>query len=238
MAAWCPRSPCCRAVLVVARPDGVCPAEPPAGIQRSGIVAVVDTARTPAMAAVAGRCPTCGVHPSGVVRVRPSGVRPSGVRSPTKEKLGFWTRRRAFEQVRHGSNIQLLSYSLVESSSGGPAVWCPPVQRPALWCPSRRSGRLVSTRPVSSRLVSARRSGRVRLVPPQAVALETRSRRPGDRDHRNGARSVGGRAVGRFGRRPRRPGAGDAAEVARWPVGVGDGPGPSWVTAAAAALDR
>ena len=34
----------------------------------------------------------------------------------TKEKLGFWTRRRAFEQVRHGSNIQLLSYSLVTAS--------------------------------------------------------------------------------------------------------------------------
>jgi hypothetical protein len=33
----------------------------------------------------------------------------------TKEKPGFWTRRRAFDQVRHGSNIQLLSYSLVGS---------------------------------------------------------------------------------------------------------------------------
>jgi hypothetical protein len=31
----------------------------------------------------------------------------------TKEKPGFWTRRMAFEQVRHGSNIQLLSFSLV-----------------------------------------------------------------------------------------------------------------------------
>jgi hypothetical protein len=31
----------------------------------------------------------------------------------TKERPGFWTRRRAFEQVRHGSNIQLLSFSLV-----------------------------------------------------------------------------------------------------------------------------
>ena len=51
-------------------------------------VAVVDTARTPAMASVAGRCPACGVHPSAVVvRVRrsgrpvsrASGVHPSGV---------------------------------------------------------------------------------------------------------------------------------------------------------------
>jgi hypothetical protein len=31
----------------------------------------------------------------------------------TKAKPGFWTRRRPFAQVRHGSNIQLLSYSLV-----------------------------------------------------------------------------------------------------------------------------
>jgi hypothetical protein len=29
-----------------------------------------------------------------------------------KEKPGFWTGRRPFEQVRDGSNIQLLSYSL------------------------------------------------------------------------------------------------------------------------------
>jgi putative peptide maturation dehydrogenase len=36
--------------------------------------------------------------------------------STTKEKPGFWTRRRAFEQVRHGSNIQLLSFSLVTDS--------------------------------------------------------------------------------------------------------------------------
>src|SRR5215211_2997838 len=34
-------------------------------------------------------------------------------RPVTKEKPGFWTRRRVFEQVRRGSNIQLLSFSLV-----------------------------------------------------------------------------------------------------------------------------
>jgi hypothetical protein len=42
----------------------------------------------------------------------------------TKEKPGCWTRRMAFAQVRDGSNIQLLPYSLVvrpevESRSGG-----------------------------------------------------------------------------------------------------------------------
>jgi hypothetical protein len=31
----------------------------------------------------------------------------------TKEEPGFWTRRRAFVQVKRGSNIQLLSFSLV-----------------------------------------------------------------------------------------------------------------------------
>jgi hypothetical protein len=31
----------------------------------------------------------------------------------TKENPGCWTRRRAFAQVRHGSNIQLFPYSLV-----------------------------------------------------------------------------------------------------------------------------
>jgi hypothetical protein len=33
----------------------------------------------------------------------------------TKGKPGCWTCRRAFEQVRHGTNIQLLSYSLVNA---------------------------------------------------------------------------------------------------------------------------
>jgi hypothetical protein len=34
----------------------------------------------------------------------------------TKEKAGYWTRRRAFAQVRRGQNIQLLPFSLV-------AIW-------------------------------------------------------------------------------------------------------------------
>jgi hypothetical protein len=33
----------------------------------------------------------------------------------TKGKPGFWTHRRAFEQVKYGSNIQLLPYSLVSA---------------------------------------------------------------------------------------------------------------------------
>jgi hypothetical protein len=44
-----------------------------------------------------------------------------------KEKPGLWTRRMAFAHVRHGSNIQLLPYSLV--SALGPL--CTPACRPA-----------------------------------------------------------------------------------------------------------
>jgi hypothetical protein len=40
----------------------------------------------------------------------PLGASYNGV---TKENPGFWTRRRTFAQVRHGSNIQLLPHSLV-----------------------------------------------------------------------------------------------------------------------------
>jgi len=38
---------------------------------------------------------------------------PASSVSVTKEKPGFWTRRKAFEQVRRSSNIHLLPYSLV-----------------------------------------------------------------------------------------------------------------------------
>jgi hypothetical protein len=58
----------------------------------------------------------------------------------TKEKPGCWTHQRAFAQVRHDSNIQLLSFSLVSSW-----VWVTPRMRenggglPAdVWCSWRR----------------------------------------------------------------------------------------------------
>jgi hypothetical protein len=46
-----------------------------------------------------------GVHPGGLSFVSGHAI--------TKENPGCWTRRRTFAQVRHGSNIQLLPYSLV-----------------------------------------------------------------------------------------------------------------------------
>jgi hypothetical protein len=92
--------------------------------------------------------------------------------------------------------------------SGGPAVRCPAVRCPAGCCPPRRSGR-------------------VRLVPPQAVALGTRSR--GRAPYITGTgRGMGapaswsGSIDGRAG-----PDAGDAVGVACWSVadpgrGVGE----------------
>jgi hypothetical protein len=41
----------------------------------------------------------------------------------TKEKAGCWTRRRTSAQVRHGSNIQLLSYSLVTARDATALGW-------------------------------------------------------------------------------------------------------------------
>jgi hypothetical protein len=108
-------------VAVVARPDGVCPAERPADIQRSGIVALVDPARTPATASVAGRCPASGVpHPvssSGIRRSSRPVSSPSGVRSP-----GFVVQVSG-GPVACGPPVRC------------PALWCPPGQRPAGWCP-------------------------------------------------------------------------------------------------------
>ena len=49
---------------------------------------------------------------------RRASSRPRMRRLP-KENPGCWTRRTAFAQVRHGSNIQLLPFSLVSSQHGG-----------------------------------------------------------------------------------------------------------------------
>jgi hypothetical protein len=50
-------------------------------------------------------------------------AQPSGTTSELpKEKAERWTRWRAFAQVRHSSNIQLLPYSLVEAAAIGVVV--------------------------------------------------------------------------------------------------------------------
>jgi hypothetical protein len=119
--------------------------------------------------------------------------------------------------------------------SGCPAVWClaRPVSSPSvsghLGSSSgvRRSGRLLSTRPASGRLLFRPcPSGRVRLVPRQAVALGPgrcggatfttgTGRGPGGLPRRRAARSTAGEAWTRA-TLPR-------ARVGQW--GVGGGPG-------------
>jgi hypothetical protein len=186
-----------------------------AGIQRSGAVAVVDTARTPPWR----RSPVSGMRrpPSRfVVRdpaVQPSGVQP--VRCPGRP-------------VCPASPVS----GHPGSSSGGPAIHpgCrPPVQRPAPWrppvrcppvrCPPVRCPAVCCPPPSVRSRPSPRTSG---------GGIGTRSRRPGNRYHRNGSRSLwvaapsGGWVDGRAALR-----AGDAAEVARWSVGVSVAdPGP------------
>jgi hypothetical protein len=170
----------------------------PAGIQRSGVVAVVDTAGTPAMASVGGPRPPCAVHHP----VRRPGSGCPTVRCPT----------------RLVSSRPVSGHLGSSPGSGGPAVCCPPIQRPALWCPPvQRPAGCCPPRP----------SGRVHLVPHQAVALGTRSVRRRNRHHRNGPRSrwaaapLSGSVDGpsRPGRRRR---CGGRALVSR---GVGGGPG-------------
>jgi hypothetical protein len=104
----CPRRPCCCAVLVVARRDGVCLEERPAGIERSGVAAVVDTASRQATASIAAVQHAVSTRPGS--GVRDPAVQPSGVRSPGV----------VVQRVRHS------------------AVCCPPIQRPAVCCPAVR----------------------------------------------------------------------------------------------------
>jgi hypothetical protein len=167
------------------------------------------------LASVGGPHPACGVHPSGFV-VRGPAVRPAGVQSVRCPVT--WCRR---------------------PGSGGPAGWCPPVQRPLSGVhPSSVQPSGVQPVRCPARPVSApRRSGRVRLLPPMAVAFGTRSRRRGDRHHRNGSRSLW---------LPRRRAARSTAQEAwgratlprsRWSVGVG-GRTRAGLGAGAAALDR
>src|SRR5215218_3298065 len=52
----------------------------------------------------------------GAAHLACPGVPAATVPCVTKENPGCWTHRRAFAQVRHGSNIQLLPYSLVAAT--------------------------------------------------------------------------------------------------------------------------
>jgi hypothetical protein len=105
----------------------------------SGVVAVVDNPRTPAVASVAGPRPPCGVRPSGFV-VRDPAVQPSGVQ-PVRCPV---TRVR-----RQGSGGPDGRCPPVRCPAAWcPAAWCPAAWRPAAWRPPRPSGRV---RPVHLR---------------------------------------------------------------------------------------
>jgi hypothetical protein len=197
------------------------PAKASSRHQWSGVVAVVGTAGTPAMASVSGPRPACSVHPSRfVVGIRrssrpvssPSGVQP--VRCPARpvsSPSGVQPVRCPVTWVRRpGSSGPTVRCPAVRCPTVWcPAVWRPPVQRPDGWCPPRRSGR-------------------VRLVLHQTVALGQVAAAASVTTG-TGRAPVGCRAVGRLGRRPRGRGRGRRWRVVRWSVGVGGGSGPGRV---------
>jgi hypothetical protein len=135
-----PGSPAAELSWLVGRPDGGCPAERPAGIQRSGVVAVVGKARTPATASVAGPRPPGGVHSA----VPSSGSGGPAVRCPAV--------------VSSAASVQPVRC---------PAVRCPPVRRPAGCCPPP-SVRTRPSRPPQAAAVGPGRGGR-RPSPPERV---------------------------------------------------------------------
>jgi hypothetical protein len=122
-----------------------------------------------------------------------------------------------------------------------PPIRCRPGSAAAVWCPAswvhrpgiRRSGRLPSTVWCPAVCCPPRLSGRVQLVPPRPVRQATVTTGTVEVP-------VGCRAVERLGRRPSRPGAGAAAEPARWSVGVGGEPcrGSGRATAATRDAER
>jgi hypothetical protein len=164
---------------IAARPAGVCPAGPPASIQRSGGVAVVDPARTRPWR----RSPASGMRwpPSPfIVRdpaLQPSGVQPvrcpgrpapslSGVRSP-----GFVVRGPAIRPAAvHPCGVHPVCCPSVRCPASGvqPAAVHPSSVQPSAVCLSVRS------RP---------------SPPTSGGGVGTRFRRPGNRHHSNRSRS-------------------------------------------------
>jgi hypothetical protein len=188
---------------VVARPTGGCAAEPHAGTQWSSVVAVVATARTPAVASVDGPRPACDVHPSGfIVRDPAADAWCPAVRCPVTWGCcpGLAVRPAAV----HPSSVQPSAGPPVQPSAG------PPVR-----CPARPVSSPSGVRPRPDASVSS---------PPQAVALGP-GRGGGHRHHRTGS-SPGGLPRRRVAlSAASRPGGGRCCRVARWASGDGGGPG-------------
>jgi transposase len=107
------------------------PAERPAALERSGVVAVVDPASRQATG-VSRRCPACGVHPSSFgVRIRLSGRPVSGhLGSPSRASGGR-------PSAVHPSSVQPSAVRPVRC----PAVWClPPSIRTRPYPPTSGGG--------------------------------------------------------------------------------------------------
>jgi hypothetical protein len=98
---------------VVARPDDACPEKPPAGLERSGVVAVVDPASRHATVSVAAVQQAVSTHP-----VSASGIRLSS--RPLSGHPGWSSRGPALGRLL--------------STRRCPAVRCPPVRCPAVRC--------------------------------------------------------------------------------------------------------
>jgi hypothetical protein len=148
------------------------PAKASSRHQWSGVVAVVGTAGTPAMASVSGPRPACSVHPSRfVVGIRrssrpvssPSGVQP--VRCPARPVSGHLGSSSGVQRSDRSVSSRPVSDRLVSS-------------------------RLASARPASRRLVSTP-SVRTRLSCPTSDGGVGTGRCGGIRYHRNGS-SPGG----------------------------------------------
>jgi hypothetical protein len=127
-----------------------------------------------------------------------------GAASSRSRAVGRRGRGRHGQQPRHGVGRRCPAGGVHPSGFRRPGSGCPAVRSPVTW--GRRPagpalGRLLSTRPASSRLLSTRAvSSRLVSAPSvpdasvsshaQAVALGTKSRWPGDRDHRTGRAPV------------------------------------------------
>jgi hypothetical protein len=199
------RRRCCCAVLVAARPAGACRRSRQRASSRQA-PSPVDTARTPPWrrSAVSGvRCPPSGSS-SGPQLSSRLGSGPSGVRTP-----GFVVRVR-----RSGRLLSTppASSPLPSKRPVSSPPRCPPGRWPAGRCPAGcgppPAGPLAS---VCSHLWRWRWDQAEAAGQPVTTAT--------------GRGRCGGRTVGWLGRQPSSPGAGGAAELVRWSVGVGGGPG-------------
>jgi hypothetical protein len=175
---------------VVARLTGVCPAEPPsASSGRASSPWSTRPGRRPWRRSPVGVHHAVSIHPgsSSGIRRWPSGVQPSGVRSPGVVVQGPGSGRLLSTRPAVLASTRPASSRLVSSPSGIQPIWCP------------------------ARLVSAP-SVRTPLSPPiPGGGAGTRSRQSAPPPQDQVEVPVGCRAVERLGRWPRGPDAGGAA---------------------------